>query len=176
MKQLGIAVLAACLMAAGCGDDDSTSPSTTNPTTVVFTSQLSALNEVPPVSNAESTGRGTATITLHLTRAASGAIESGNVDFSFSLNSFPSGTVIVGAHIHPGVAGTNGQIQINTGMSAGNSLTLVGGTGAFEVKGVTSGADAATLQAIVDNPSAFYFNVHSTLNPGGAARGQLVKQ
>ena len=28
---------------------------------------------------------------------------------------------------------------------------------------------------IIANPASFYFNVHSTLNPGGVARGQLVK-
>ena len=31
-------------------------------------------------------------------------------------------------------------------------------------------------QQIIDNPNGYYFNVHTTLNPGGAARGQLVKQ
>ena len=39
-----------------------------------------------------------------------------------------------------------------------------------------TGADAATLQSIIDNPAGFYFNVHSSTNPGGVARGQLVKQ
>jgi hypothetical protein len=33
----------------------------------------------------------------------------------------------------------------------------------------------AVFNAIINNPSGFYFNVHSTLNPGGVARGQLVK-
>jgi hypothetical protein len=32
------------------------------------------------------------------------------------------------------------------------------------------------MQSIIDNPANFYFNVHSSLNPGGVARGQLVKQ
>jgi len=27
----------------------------------------------------------------------------------------------------------------------------------------------------VNNPAAFYFNVHSPTNPGGVARGQLVR-
>jgi hypothetical protein len=28
-------------------------------------------------------------------------------------------------------------------------------------------------QQLIDNPSAFYFNVHTFTNPGGMARGQL---
>jgi hypothetical protein len=32
---------------------------------------------------------------------------------------------------------------------------------------------AALAQMIIDNPSGFYFNIHSPLNPGGFARGQL---
>ena len=31
------------------------------------------------------------------------------------------------------------------------------------------------MQAIINNPAGFYFNAHSTLNPGGVVRGQLVK-
>jgi hypothetical protein len=31
-------------------------------------------------------------------------------------------------------------------------------------------------QQILNTPSDFYFNVHSSLNPSGIARGQLVKQ
>ena len=36
--------------------------------------------------------------------------------------------------------------------------------------------DAATINSIVANPAGFYFNVHSTLNPGGVVRGQLRAQ
>jgi hypothetical protein len=35
--------------------------------------------------------------------------------------------------------------------------------------------DVALFQQIINNPAGFYFNAHSTLNPGGVARGQLVK-
>jgi hypothetical protein len=37
-------------------------------------------------------------------------------------------------------------------------------------------SDAPTINAIVANPAGFYFNVHTTLNPGGAVRGQLSAQ
>jgi hypothetical protein len=48
------------------------------------------------------------------------------------------------------------------------------GAATFTKTGIAP-ADPAILQQIVNNPAGFYFNVHSTLNPGGVARGQLVK-
>ncbi|MDA1305817.1 MAG: CHRD domain-containing protein [Acidobacteria bacterium] len=35
--------------------------------------------------------------------------------------------------------------------------------------------DLTIVQRILDTPSAFYLNVHSTLNPGGVVRAQLVR-
>lgn len=179
MRQWGVFVTAACvvatsLMTAACGSDSPSSPSSSS-NTVVFTATLSPSNEVPPVTNADASGRGTATITMHLTRNASNAIQSGTVDFQFTANSFPSGTLITGAHIHPGAAGTNGSPLINTGLTAATALGLPNGSGSYEALGVST-ADAATLQSIIDNPGNFYFNIHTSLSPGGAARGQLVKQ
>ncbi|MBA2305270.1 MAG: CHRD domain-containing protein [Acidobacteria bacterium] len=37
-------------------------------------------------------------------------------------------------------------------------------------------ADPTLVNAIISNPAGWYFNVHSTLNPTGAVRGQLVRQ
>jgi hypothetical protein len=65
-------------------------------------------------------------------------------------------------------------VLINTGLTAAQALGLTNGSGSFEARGVTT--DAATLQSIIDNPAGFYFNIHSSTNPGGVARGQLVKQ
>jgi hypothetical protein len=165
-----------CVLAVGCGDDDGpTAPS--NPNTVTFNATLLPANEVPPVSNAELSGRGTAVITFNLTRNASGAIQSGTIDFRFDLTGFPPGTLIRAAHIHPAAAGANGPVLIDTTLSAATPLGLTNGSGSFEARGVTgSNVDAANLQAIIDNPANFYFNVHSVTNPGGVARGQLARQ
>jgi hypothetical protein len=174
MKQWGLLVLTACVLVAGCGSD-STSPTTTNPNTVTFTATLLPANETTVVTNAEQSGRGTALITMNLTRNTAGAIQSGTVDFHFDLTGFPAGTTITGSHIHPGASGVAGGILISTGMSSATALGMPNGAGSWETKGVST-ADAATLQSIIDNPAGFYFNIHSTTNPGGVARGQLVKQ
>jgi hypothetical protein len=172
MKYLAaVTLIALCGVSAACSDDSPTSPSDGN--RIVFTSQLRASNEVPPVANAEANASGTATITLNVTRSGS-TITAGTVDFQFSLTGFPAGSSAIAAHIHPGAAGTTGGVLINTGLSAGTAISMPAGTGSFSVTGMT--ATATDLQAIIDNPAAFYFNVHTTLNPGGAVRGQLVRQ
>jgi CHRD domain-containing protein len=144
----------------GCGDDNN-SPTTPSNTTI-FTVQLSALNEVPAVSNAEATARGTAVITVNSS--------TNNIDFAVSLNSFPAGSTVNVAHIHAAAAGTNAGVLVNTGLTAG-SVTLTNGAGTFSFQSVTT--SAANVAAILANPQNHYFNVHTTLNPGGAIRGQL---
>jgi hypothetical protein len=174
MRLFGLLLLS-CVLAAGCGGDDDgpTTPST--PNTITFTATLLPSNEVPPVSNAEASGRGTALITFNLTRNTAGAIQSGTVDFRFDLNSFPANTLLTLAHIHNAPAGQNAGVVVNTGLSAATALGLPNGSGSWEARGVPV-SDAALLQSIVDNPAGFYFNVHSSTNPGGVVRGQLVKQ
>ena len=156
-------LLAACVLASSCGDDNTTAPSSAP---VVFTAQLRPANEVPPVTNSESGGSGLVQITLDTSGAPSAS-------FHFQLTGFPSGTTIVGAHIHPGAAGVNGGVIVNTGLTAASPLTLTEGITSFNATNIS--VSAATAQAIINNPGGFYFNVHSPLNPGGVARGQLVR-
>lgn len=167
------AIIALCGVSAACGDDDDSPTSPSDSNRIVFTSQLRASNEVPPVSNSEAGASGTATITLNVTRSGS-TITAGTVDFQFSLSSFPAGSSAIAAHIHPGAAGTTGGILINTGLSAATAISMPAGTGSFSVTGLA--ATATDIQAIIDNPAGFYFNVHTVVNPGGAVRGQLVRQ
>ena len=101
------------------------------------------------------------------------AITAATANFHVQLYDFPHGTRIQGAHIHSGVAGVNGPVRIDTGFSASNTHTLTDGTATLNLIGVV--ADPTIVQAIIDNPSGWYFNVHSPLNPGGFTRGQLVR-
>ena len=52
-------------------------------------------------------------------------------------------------------------------------MTPTGGV-LLTISNVAVSADVAS--AILANPSAFYFNLHSALNPAGVVRGQLIKQ
>lgn len=168
MKRSGVLLLSLCLLgAAGC-DDDSTAPSNLP---IVMTASLSPANEVPPIANAENTGSGAVQITFNVTRDGTGAITSGTADFHFQLSGFPSSTTIVAAHIHPGGAGVNGGVIVNTGLVAANPVTQNNGVMTFTATNIS--VPTATLQGIVNNPAGFYFNVHLPTNPGGVARGQL---
>lgn len=170
MKRFGVFVFALGLAGvAGC-DDEPAAPSNLP---VVLTARLSPANEVPPVGNAESTGSGAVQITIHPTYDAAGAVTGGTVDFHFQLSGFPDSVTIVGAHIHSAPAGVIGGVVVSTGIAAGSPVASSGGLWQFSVTGVAAGA--ATVQGILANPAAYYFNVHSPLNPGGVARGQLVR-
>jgi hypothetical protein len=176
MNRLAVIGIAA-LMLVACGSDSPTNPSNTNTGPIVFTATLSAANEVPPVTNADANGRGLATMTVNVARdPASGKVTAGgSINFSVLLSGFPGGTVVRLAHIHPGAAGINGSPLVDTGLSAATAITLDangGGTLTFNNVPVTQ-MDATS---IVANPAAFYFNVHTAVNPGGAIRGQLVRQ
>lgn len=150
-------------------------PLAPRPTTIVFTAQLSAANEVPPVTNADATGSGTATITIHdITYRANGESIAGIVDFQVSLTGFPLLTQVSAAHIHSGGVGVAGAVYLDTGLSGAGGLTLT--TGAGTISRTAIALDGDKIDAIKNNPASFYFNVHTTLNGAGAVRGQLVKQ
>jgi hypothetical protein len=159
------------LTAIGCGKD---TPSTPTPAAdPKFTATLLPSNEVPAVSNAEQSGSGTVTITMHNTKDGAGNITASTADFTFTLSGFPAGTTLTAAHIHPGAAGVNGSPAWNLSLVSGANV-LTNGSITLTVNGVTP-TDVATAQAIINNPAGFYFNVHTTLNTGGVARGQLVR-
>jgi hypothetical protein len=136
-----------------------------------FKAALSPANEVPPIANAESKGSGEVTIVLHLTRDASKAITAATADFKGSLKGFPAETAVTAAHIHRGATGANGGVAVNPMFKAGE-IALTGGAGSFSKMGVT--VTPAVAQEILSGPANFYFNVHSTMNAGGVARGQLM--
>ena len=102
MKRLA-AIGTALMLAAACGSDSPTTP-TNNTGPIVFTAQLSAANEAPPITNADANARGTATITFNVSRdpATGGVNGGGTVNFSAQVSNFPGGTPINLAHIHTG--------------------------------------------------------------------------
>jgi CHRD domain-containing protein len=168
MNRLSVLAIALSLLAAGCSSDHTTAPSAVNPS---FTATLSPANEVPPIANAESVGRGTVTVTFNPTYNA-GNITAATATFVVNLTGFPANTPINAAHIHPGAAGVNGGVLVSTGLAAGQ-LVLANGSGTYTSPAVTVIPEVA--QQIIRTPEAYYFNVHSTINPGGVARGQLQR-
>lgn len=162
MKRL--ALVATTIMVfgvAGCGS--SNNPNTPSDTTI-FTVQLSALNENPPVSNAENTARGTAVITINRS--------TNTFDFNVSLNGFPTTSTLTAAHIHPGAAGVNGGVLVGTGLTSANAPSLASGSATFSFLNVPQPA-GDTITNILANPQGFYFNVHTQANGSGVMRGQL---
>ena len=159
MNRWVLIVLVTCVFGAACDDDNGVGP-TNAP--LVFSAVLSPANEVPPVGNAESVGGGAMQV----------MIADNTASFYVQLTGFPGNTTVVGAHIHPGVAGVNGPVLLGTPVSAAAPVALSGGVLEYTVDVAVTDA---VIQQIVNNPAAFYFNVHSPLNPGGFARGQLQR-
>jgi hypothetical protein len=160
-------------MAAGCGSTTTAPTTVTLPTSYTFTASLLPSNETPAVTNADATGSGTATLTMNVTRDSSGGITAATMNFTVSLTGFPAGTSLTGAHIHQAGPGVSAGVSVSTGLASGE-VVLASGAGSFTKSNINVAVDTANL--LISGASGFYFNIHTTLNPGGAARGQLNKQ
>jgi hypothetical protein len=174
MKTFALMV-AAALLAAGCGSNSNPASPSAPPNSITFTAALNPANEVPPVTNADATGSGTGTFKLDLTRDSSGAITAAKATFVFSLTGFPAGTNVILGHIHTGGPGVTGGAIISTGLSAANPVVMPNGSVSNQTFADIT-VTPTVAQQIIDNPNGFYYNLHTTLNPGGAVRAQLVKQ
>lgn len=157
------------VFAAACGSSSTTPTAAANPT---FVATLSPANEVPAIAGAEATGSGTATVTMVTTKDTAGNVTAATATFVVTLTGFPPNTPINISHIHQAAAGVNGAVVVNSNLTAGQ-VVLTNGSGGFTAPNLT--VDPALANNILNNPAGFYFNVHSTLNPGGVARGQLVR-
>jgi hypothetical protein len=119
---------------------------------------------VPPVSNADANAFGNVTVTLDTT--------ANTARFDVSVNGVASPVLIL-SHIHEGAAGVNGPIRVDSGISPGSPITITNGSATFTRSNLAVATDVR--DRILANPAGFYFNVHSSLNPGGVVRGQLVR-
>jgi hypothetical protein len=73
---------------------------------------------------------------------------------------------VTAAHIHKGAAGVNGPVVFGFYNPPASTVPVN--------EGCRSG-DPALLADIAANPGGYYVNVHTTVHPGGAGRGQLVR-
>jgi hypothetical protein len=174
MKRVAMLAL---VVAFGISCDDSpTSPS--DPDVAKFTAILLPSNEVPAVTNADATASGTMQLTMTVTRDAANNISGATYDFIVNYTGFPANTTLTGAHIHAGSAGNNAPVVVGVPLTASDTALPTGQammtkTGLNSTSATMSAATVA--QGIFNNPSGNYFNVHTSLNPGGAIRGQLVR-
>ena len=172
MRRFAIFALALALGAPACDDDSPTGPSTSGP--IVFTAELRASNEVPAISNAESNGQGTATITFSVPRDGSGNATGGGAwNVQAVISGLTNDSFIRAAHIHNGAAGVAAGVFVDTKLTPANQIPTPGGAATINFEGVD--LTQAQAQAVLNNPAGHYFNMHSPLNPGGVIRGQLVR-
>ena len=124
-----------------------------------LTARLSGANEVPP---ADPDGKGLA------------FVRTGSRRVCFAVG-WTAITPPIFAHIHSGVAGTNGPVVVLffdvPELAAGPPAELPATVSA--VAGCVDGQNPATLRDIRQQPRAYYVNVHNSEFPGGAIRGQL---
>ena len=186
MKRALCAIAAAGLLAAACGGAaapvvtsapaavKTAAPTTAAPTpqtVYVFTADMTAANEVPPVVDAEATGSGTTTVTLTTTKDSTGKITAAIAKFEIVLKGFPATTMITISHIHKGGPTVAAGVVIDSGMKATEPITLTtGGTSITKDNLAVAGDLAAD---IIANPGNYYYNVHSDKNKGGVVRAQL---
>jgi CHRD domain len=136
----------------------------------VLQARLNPLEENPPVTNSRTLGTGT--VIVRYDRPTTGP-KKATFLISIDLTTGEAGTIRI-AHIHRGVLGANGPVVIDFALTA--TPTTAGGNTHIESQfEVTLPATLAIVDEILANPSGFYFNVHSVLNPGGVVRGQLVE-
>ncbi len=136
---------------------------------------MSPANEVPAIPGLDASAL--SMFTVYSSRNQAGTVTSATVIFDVSY-AFPANTTFTGLHIHNGVAGANGGVVINTGIAGGaNSLVDADGIGnvyrLVEAGSLTPAALTA-VQGLLANPSGYYLNMHTTVNAGGAVRGQLA--
>ena len=118
-----------------------------------FTATLSAANEVPSAVGSDLVG--TAKVTINL----------GQNELCWDLD-YTTTQKVVAAHIHHAAAGVAGPIVFGF-FNPPASTTIVN-------SGCREGSHEL-LEAIASDPGAYYVNVHTTVHPGGAGRGQLTK-
>jgi CHRD domain-containing protein len=119
-----------------------------------FATTLTGAAEVPGPGDPDATG--TAFITLN----------QGQGEVCFDLSWAGIDGTVTAAHIHIGSATEAGPVVVGLF------------TGAFEGTDSASGCVSASeelIKAIRQDPENYYVNIHSTVFPAGAVRGQLAK-
>lgn len=128
-------------------------------------------NEVPAIAGLDASGA--ANFTLNSIRGEDGNVIAARAIFDVNYR-FPAAATFTGLHIHNQVAGQNGPVTIDSGLSGTNNLPSATGFGnIYRVVSVMSATALAAANSVVASPEKHYLNLHTTVNPGGAVRSQL---
>jgi len=140
---------------------------------ISFVAHLAATNEVPPVvvDPSELGATGTAFVTLDFTRV-NGVVVSARAAFDVHVMGLTPASVVILAHVHQGGPTVNGPIRIDSGISPGMPIP-VQPDGSVSFVRQDLAVSPVIAEALLADPAAFYFNVHTALSPGGVGRGQL---
>src|SRR6266540_422489 len=144
--------------------------------TIPFRGIMVPGNEVPATTIDASAN---ATILVHVVKDSTGKVVSGSVDFKVNY-SFPAGTTFTGLHIHNAPANATAGVVIGTNINATTNSVAAdpSGKGTITRQAQISPTDTvglAALNGILQDPSQYYVNLHTTDFPSGAVRDQLKK-
>lgn len=126
--------------------------------------------EVNPSPPAPPNATGFTTLIVDVYRDPAGNIVGGTINFETFFN-FPGGPItLTGHHIHEGAAGANGPVVFDTRLA-----TQTFPTGSGRISLLAQGLQPDAFRRFIANPAGFYVNLHTSNNPGGAIRGQIVR-
>lgn len=123
-----------------------------------LTTSLSGAQEVPSGAG-DPDGTGTAKLTLN----------AGREQVCYELTWQNLDGIVQRAHIHEAPAGVNGGIVVS--LFEGESFPGTGSATGCDLGDATRGE----IRRILIDPSGFYVNVHDSVRPPGAIRGQLSR-
>jgi hypothetical protein len=153
-RRLVLGLLVAALASAGCDSDDPAGP-----TPETFTATMTGAAERPnPVTTAAT---GTGTVTFNPATST----------FTYSM-SVSNITGVTAAHIH-GPATTEEAAGVLVPLTTPTSATVNGTFGAAQI--TAAGVSLDSLLSLMRGGRT-YINVHTTANPPGEIRGQLLRQ
>jgi hypothetical protein len=187
MKRFIPVAVVLALSAAGC--DETLNPVAPTAGQVTLVSSVAGANVVPPAGQqgvpAGALEAGAAgSLSVSMAPASGGNY---TASFTFSVGNLmkagqvpvpplDNGSVIVAGYIFPGTAGgpATGLPVVQLPISTAAPIVTPTGSVVLTISNVTVAGAAAN--AILANPSGFFFSLHSAVNQGGVVRGQLVKQ
>ena len=156
IRPLVAVLLLAGIVPLGCEDDDDPAGPATS-----FAAVMTGASESPPVTTSAT---GTATF----------QVDGASIDYTLTTTGL---TNVTAAHIHgPAQPGENAGIIVGLFIQQTEGDWPGNKTATFDVADFTQGQSVTTMAALLDlmRTGGAYVNFHTTENPAGAIRGQIL--